>query len=101
MYSTHRETKNVTEIELKLTLLRYNILSKEESTAAYRYIHAGETADYENEWFRCLNEMTKVEDDLRKYGYELVYAGSKTADKVRYNIYKIALINNYSSISNA
>lgn len=91
----------MTEIELKLMLLRYNILSREESTAAYRYVHAGETAGYEDEWFKCLNEMTKVEDDLRKYGYELVYAGSKTADKIRYNVYKIALTNNCGSISNA
>lgn len=93
--------KNVTEIELRLTLLRYNVLSKEESTAASEYMHAGETADYEDKWFKCLNEMTKVEDDLRKHGYELVYAGSKTADKIRYNVYKIALTNNHSSISNA
>ena len=91
----------MTEIELKLMLLRYNILSKEESIAASEYMRAGETAGYEDEWFRCLNEMTKVEDDLRKHGYELVYAGSKTADKVRYIVYKIALTSNYGSISNA
>ena len=91
----------MTEIELKLMLLRYNILSREESAAAYRYMRAGETAGYENEWFRCLNEMTKVEDDLRKHGYELVYAGSKTADGIRYSVYKTVPTNNCGSISNA
>ena len=91
----------MTEIELKLMLLRYNILSKEESAAASEYMRAGETASYEDKWFKCINEMTKVEDDLRKHGYELVYAGSKTADKVRYSVYKIALTDNCGSTSNA
>lgn len=84
----------MTEIELKLTLLRYNVLSKEESTAASEYMHAGEAAEYEDKWFKCLNEMTKMEDDLRKYGYELVYAGSKTEDRVCFNLYKIVPMDN-------
>ena len=84
----------MTEIELKLTLLRYNILSKEEATAASEYIHAGKTAEYEDKLFRCLNEMTKMEDDLRKYGYKFAYVGSKTEDKVRFNVYKIVPMDN-------
>lgn len=86
--------KNVTEIELKLLLLRYNVLSKEESTAASEYMHAGETADYEDRWFKCLNEMTKVEDDLRKYGYKFSCVGSKTEDRVCFNVYKIVPMGN-------
>lgn len=79
----------MTEMELKLTLLRYNILAKEESVAAYKYMRAGETVDYEDEWFRCLNEMTKMEGDLRQYGYEFASIGSKTVDRVCYNVYRI------------
>ena len=84
----------MTEIELKLTLLRYNVLSKEESTAASEYMHAGETAEYEDKLFRCLNEMTKMEDDLRKYGYKFTCVGSKTEDRVCFNVYKIVPVNN-------
>lgn len=86
--------KNVTEIELRLTLLRYNILSKEESAAASEYMHAGKTAEYEDKLFKCLNEMTKMEDDLRKYGYKFACVGSKTEDKVRFNVYKIVPVDN-------
>lgn len=84
----------MTEIELKLLLLRYNVLSKEESTAASEYMHAGETADYEDKWFKCLNEMTKVEDDLRKYEYKFSCVGSKTEDRVCFNVYKIVPMGN-------
>ena len=84
----------MTEIELKLLLLRYNILSKEESTAASEYMRAGETADYEDRWFRCLNEMTKMEDDLRKHGYKFTRVGSRTEDRVCFNVYKIVPVNN-------
>ena len=84
----------MTEIELKLMLLRYNILSREESAAASEYMRAGETAGYEDEWFRCLNEMTKVEDDLRKYGYKFTCVGSKTEDRVCFNVYKIVPMDN-------
>ena len=84
----------MTEIELKLTLLRYNILAKEESAAAYGYMRAGQTVDYENKWFRCLNEMTKIEDDLREYGYKFTSIGSKTVDRACYNVYKIVPISN-------
>ena len=82
----------MTEIELRLTLLRYNILSKEESTAASEYMHAGETAGYEDKWFKCLNEMTKIEDDLRKYGYKFICTGIKAVGETSYSAYKIVPI---------
>ena len=84
----------MTEIELKLTLLRYNVLSKEESTAASEYMRAGETADYEDKWFKCINEMTRMEDDLRKDGYKFTCIGSKTEDGVCFNVYRIVTIDN-------
>ena len=84
----------MTEIELKLTLLRYNVLSKEESTAASEYMRAGETADYEDKWFKCINEMAKMEDDLRKCGYKFTCVGSKTEDGVCFNVYRIVPIDN-------
>ena len=82
------------EIELRLTLLRYSVLSKEESIAASEYMRAGETASYEDKLFRCINEMTKMEDDLRKDGYKFTYIGSKTEDGVCFNVYKIVPIDN-------
>ena len=84
----------MTEIELRLTLLRYNILSKEESIAASEYMRAGETASYEDKLFKCINEMTKMEDDLRQHGYKLTCVGSKTEDRVCFNVYKIVPIDN-------
>ena len=86
--------KNVTEIELKLTLLRYNILSKEESAAASEYMRAGKTIDYENKWFKCINEMTKIEDDLRECEYKFTCIGSRTEDGVRFNVYRIVPVDN-------
>ena len=84
----------MTELILKLMLLRYNILSKEESTAASEYMRAGETASYEDKLFRCINEMTKMEDDLRKDGYEFACIGSKTEDGVCFNVYRIVPMDN-------
>ena len=86
--------RDMTEIELKLMLLRYNVLSKEESTAASEYMRAGETASYEDKLFKCINEMTRMEDDLRKDGYKFAYTGSKTEDGVRFNVYRIVPIDN-------
>lgn len=86
--------RDMTEIELKLMLLRYNVLSKEESTAASEYMRAGKTIDYENKWFKCINEMTRVEDDLRKDGYKFTCIGSRTEDGVRFNVYRIVPVDN-------
>ena len=35
MYFTHKEMKSMIEIEMKLMLARYNMLSKERAKAAY------------------------------------------------------------------
>ena len=86
--------RDMTEIELKLTLLRYNVLSKEESIAASEYMRAGETASYEDELFKCINEMTRMEDDLRKDGYKFTCIGSRTEDRVRFNVYRIVPVDN-------
>ena len=86
--------RDMTEIELKLLLLRYNVLSKEESIAASEYMRAGETASYEDKLFKCINEMTRMEDDLRKDGYKFTCIGSRTEDGVRFNVYRIISIDN-------
>ena len=81
---------------LKLMLLRYNMLSKEKAAATSKCMHTGEDDD----WEECVDEMTKMEDDLRKYGCEFVRTSSKAAGETRYNVYTIVLTNKYKSISN-
>ena len=81
----------MTEAELKLSLLRYNMLSKEKATAVHMYVcaHADKSSYYDDKWEECIDEMIKMEDDLRKYGYKFVSTGIKTADRISYNAYKI------------
>ena len=83
----------MTEAELELLLLRYNILSKKRATAAYMWRHAGESVRYEAEWSECVNEMIKMNDDLHEYGYKFTYANSKIEGKFQYNVYKIVPVN--------
>ena len=85
------------EIELKLFLLRYNILSRERAKTAEICSH---TCDY-GKWADCIAEMKKMEDDLRKHGYEFAHAGFKTVDELQYSVYKIVLTNDYGFTSNA
>ena len=87
----------MTEIELKLLLLRYNILSRERAKTAEICSH---TRDY-GKWADCIGEMKKMEDDLRRHGYEFVYAGFNIADEIRYSVYKIVLTDDYGFVSNA
>ena len=87
----------MTETVLKLMLLRYNMLSKEKAAATSKCMHTGE----DDEWEECIDEMTKMEDDLRKYGCEFVRTSSKAAGESRYNVYTLVPTNNYGSISNA
>ena len=75
----------MTETELKLLLLLYNMLSKERAKTADM---CARTCDY-GKWADCIDEMKKMEDDLRRHGYEFVYTGSKTAGEVEYAIYKL------------
>lgn len=79
----------MTEIELKLTLLLYNILSKERAKIANMCTR---TCDY-SEWADCIYEMKKMEDELREYGYKFVYVDYKAAGEVHYNVYEIAPAN--------
>ena len=87
----------MTETELRLTLLLYNMLSRERAKTAEMCSY---TCDY-GKWTDCIDEMKKMEDDLRKHGYEFVYAGFKIADEIRYSVYTIVLTNDYGFVSNA
>ena len=87
----------MTEAELKLMLLLYNMLSKERAKTADI---CARTCDY-GKWADCIGEMKKMEDDLRRHGYEFVYAGFNIADEIRYSVYKIVLTDDYGFVSNA
>ena len=82
----------MTEIELKLLLLRYNMLSKRESTAAYMCLQTGKNMYYNAEWSECVDEMIEIRNDLRKHRYELAYADVKAVGKTEYDVYKIVPI---------
>ncbi len=84
----------MSEIELKLLLLRYNMLSKKDDTFACMCIHANTIAGYEYEWAECIDEMTEINNELRNHGYELVYDDYKTEGEVSYSMYKLAPIDN-------
>ena len=84
----------MTETELKLVLLRYNMLSKERADAAYMWRHAGESVCDEAKWSKCVDEMSKMRDELRECGYEFDNAGCKVVGKVQYNIYTIVPVSN-------
>lgn len=84
------------ETEMKLALLRYNMLSKEKATAVHMFVcaHADKSSYYNDKWEECIDEMMKMEDDLRKDGYEFVSTGYKTAGGVSYRVYEIVPVNN-------
>ena len=84
----------MTELELKLMLLRYNMLSKKEAEAAYKCVNADDLIGYEDEWAAYLDKLAAVRRELRNYGYEFVYTGCKTADNIKYRVYKIVTISN-------
>ena len=84
----------MSELELKLLLLRYNMLSKKDDTFAYMCIHSNEIAGHEYEWAVCIDEMTEIKNELREHGYEPVYADYRTEGKVSYSVYKLAPIDN-------
>ena len=79
----------MTETELKLALLRYNLLSKKRAIAAFTWRHTGENAHDEAEWSECVSEMREMKDDLYRDGYKFTCAGSREAGRVMYEIYKI------------
>ena len=84
----------MTEIELKLLLLRYNMLSKKEDMFADMCIHNNAIAGHEDEWADCISEMTEIKNELREYGYRPAYADYKTEDEVSYIVYKLVPIDN-------
>ena len=79
----------MTETELKLALLRYNLLSKKRAIAAFTWRHTGENAHDEAEWSECVSEIREMKDDLYRDGYKFTCAGSREAGRVIYEIYKI------------
>ena len=84
----------MTKTELKLMLLRYNMLSKKDDTFAYMCIHSNEIAGHEYEWSDCIDEMKDIKNELREHGYELVYADSKMEGKICYSVYKLLPVGN-------
>ena len=84
----------MSEIELKLMLLRYNMLSKKDDIFADMCIHANAIAGHEHEWAECIDEMTEIKNELRKHGYELVYDDYKREGKLCYSVYKLVPISN-------
>ena len=84
----------MSEIELKLLLLRYNMLSKKDDTFAYMCMHANTIAGHEYEWAECIDEMTEINNELRNHGYKLVYGDYKTEGEVSYSVYRLAPIDN-------
>ena len=84
----------MSELELKLLLLRYNMLSKKDDIFAYMCIHSNEIAGHEYEWAECIDEMAEIKNELREHGYDLVYDDFKTEGKVWYSVYKLVPIDN-------
>lgn len=82
----------MTEAEMKLALLRYNMLSKEKAVAIYMCEHAGKSSYYDDKWEECIDEMMKMGDDLRKYGYKFICTGIKAVGETSYSAYKIVPI---------
>ena len=83
----------MTEIEMKLLLTRYNKLSEERSEAAYMWGHAGESVCGEARWSKCVDEMSKMRDELWSHGYTFDSTGYKKVGKAQYEVYKIVPVN--------
>ena len=79
----------MTDIELNLLLLRFNMLSKERAEAAYMWSLTGKSAYEKAKWLECVDKMAEVSRELRSYGYELVCTGIKATSKTQYRVYKI------------
>ena len=79
----------MTEIEMKLLLTRYNKLSEKRAEAAYMWGPAGESAYWESRWSMCVDEMSKMRDELWSRGYKFAPTGYKKVSKAQYEVYKI------------
>ena len=83
----------MTELEMKLLLTRYNKLSKERAEAAYMWGHFGESVCYESKWSKCIDEMSKMMNDLRKDGYKFIFTHFERVGKFQYQVYDIVPAN--------
>ena len=83
----------MTEEEMKLALLQYNMLSKERAAAAYMWGHAGESVCYQSKWSKCMDEMSEMMNDLRKDGYKFIFTHFERAGKFQYQVYDIIPVN--------
>lgn len=86
----------MSDTELKLMLLRFNMLSKERAEAVYKWRLSGKSAHcrderLKDEWLKYADEMTEMMKDLSKYSRAFAYAGSKTEGEVEYAVYKITV----------
>ena len=79
----------MTEAEMKLALLRYNILSEERANAAYMWRSTGGSDYYDSVWDKCWNDMRELEVAVHSEGYKFIETGTKVKDKVQSSIYKI------------
>ena len=84
----------MTETELKLLLTRYNKLSKERAVAAYMWGRAGDSVCDEARWSKCVDEMSKMRDELWSRGYKFDSTGYKKVGKAQYEVYKIIPVSN-------
>lgn len=76
----------MTDIELKLMLARYNMLSKERAEASYKWRLTGIR---DSKWSEYEDEAREMMKELSKYSYAFAYAGSKKAGEVEYAVYKL------------
>ena len=83
----------MTEIEMKLLLTRYNKLSEKRAEAAYMWGPAGESAYWESRWSMCVDEMSKMRDELWSRGYKFAPTGYKKVGKAQYEVYRIVPVN--------
>ena len=76
----------MSEIELKLMLLLYNMLSRERAEASYKWRLTGIR---DSKWSEYEDEAREMMKELSKYSYAFAYAGSKKAGEVEYAVYKL------------
>ena len=79
-------TRNMTEMELNLLLLRFNMLSKERAEASYKWRLTGIR---DSKWSKYEDEAREMMKELSEYGYAFTYVGSKKAGEVKYSVYKL------------
>lgn len=76
----------MTEMELNLLLLRFNMLSKERAEASYKWRLTGIRDSKESKYEDEARELMK---ELSECGYAFAYVGSKKAGEVKYSVYKL------------